>query len=143
MTEFAARGTIFSIEIGTGGTYTDVAQVRGIGGPSLAADPLDVSAHDDGARFYRDFIQGFHDPGEVTLELLFEPALVTQGDFSEGLLGLYDSGEVHHYRVIWPTTGADTWDFDGIVVGYEPDAPHDDALVATVTIKLVGAPVFN
>ena len=145
MTERAAKGSALAIEIDASpGTFTTVAQVRNIDGPSLALDPLDVSANDDDPRFYRDFIPGWHDPGEVTVELIWDPADATQGDFPEGLLGIYDVAEVHVFRFQTPPFGApQTWVFSGIVTGYEPGAPFDEALTATVTIKLVGAPTLS
>ena len=142
MTEFAAKGTTLGIEIGTGGTFTVVSQVRNISGPSLALDPIDVSTHDDAAKFYRDFLPGFHDPGEVTLELIWDPSSGTQGPGGEGLLELYDSAVEHGFQITWPNAAADTWEFQGLVTAYEPAAPFDDALTASVTIKLVGAPTF-
>ena len=144
MTERAAKGTVLGIEIAAvPGTFTDLAQVRNLDGPGLALDPLDVSAHDDGAKFYRDFIGGWHDPGELTLEVLFDPAEPTQAAGLDGLLLIYDDAEVHNFRIVWPpSTGADTWNFAALVSGYEPGAPFDDALTATITLKLAGAPTY-
>ena len=145
MGEQAAKGTRFGIEIDASpGTFTDTAQVRNVSGPSLALDPLDVSAHDDDSRFYRDFIAGWHDPGEVTLELLFDNLEPTHEDAPEGLIGIYDAAEVHGFEISWPPNVLGTsWQFDGIVTGFEPGAPFDEALTATVTIKLTMVPTYN
>lgn len=142
MTKYAGKGVVFGIEItATPGTYTPLAQVRGLGGPSLAQDALDVSCHESPG-FYRQFVPGFHDAGEISLDLLFDPVEPTQDLATDGLLEIYNDGEVHNFQIIWPDAGATEWDFAGIVTGYEPEAPVDEVLAASVTIKLTGAPTF-
>ena len=143
MTKIAAKGVVFAIEdTAIPGTFVTVAQVRNMSGPTLGADAVDVSHHGLGTRFYRKKVQGFKDPGEVTLDLLFDPVEVTQDLTTDGLLELYDTGASHAFRITWPDAGATEWDFDGIITGYEPDAPFDEALTASVTIMIDKAPTF-
>ena len=142
MTKIAAKGVVFGIEdTALPGTYVTVAQVRNMSGPTMAADAIDVSHHGL-SRMYRRKVQGFKDGGEVTLDLLFDPVEVTHDLTTDGLLELFDTGVTHNFRITWPDVGATEWDFSGILTGYEPDAPFDDALTASVTIMVDDAPTF-
>ena len=139
--KFAAKGTLFQTEIAAvPGTYQTVAQIRNIGGPGLQQDALDVSFLDSvGA--YRQFVGGFNDPGEIGIELMFDPTDATQDDVGvDGLLSIYDLHEVVGFQVVWPD--ATIWRFQGLVTAYEPSAPVDDVLTAAITVKLSGQPTF-
>lgn len=143
MTKMAAKGVVLGIEItATPGTYTPLAQVRGLSGPALAADVLDVTCHESPG-FYRQKVSGLLDAGEVTLDLLFDPVEATQGDGVDGILALFDAGATHNFQIVWPDVALSEWDFAGIVSGYQPDAPVDDVLSASVTITLTGQPDYS
>ena len=135
MAKSAAKGvTITSI----GGA---IAQVFSLSGPSLSNDPVEVSTHES-VKFYREFVPGFRDGGEITLGLRFDPAEDTQSNAVNGLLSIFDLGSLVSFEILWPNTAASTWSFLGMVTGYEPSADFDAALEAQVTIKLSGAPTF-
>ena len=143
MTKYAAKGTLLLAEIAAvPGTYQTVGQVRNLAGPTLAGDGVDLSHHDVAAG-YRVFKPGLNDAGEVTVELLFDPVDPTQDDVGvDGLLSIYDQREVHNFRMTFSDVGLTQWDFAALITGYEPAAPHDEALTATITLKLSGQPAF-
>ena len=143
MPPYASRGTLFQAGDGAGpGVFTTRAQVRSISGPSLKNNALDVSEH-DGPLPYMEFIPGLNDPGEVTIELLFDPADPTQDEGGpDGLLFTYNAAALRNYAIVWPDTAGTTWEFEAIITAYEPGAAVDDALTATLTFKLAGAPAF-
>ena len=66
--------------------------MQSIGGVTISSDEVDVTTLDAGD--YRQYIQGFKDPGETTLTVIFDPALPDQGTDPNGLLGLFASGAV-------------------------------------------------
>ena len=117
MGKFAAKGTLLQLSDGGGPpTFTTLANVRNISGPSLAQDPVEVSCHES-ASFYREFVSGFKDAGEVSAELLFDPADATQSEATDGLLDIYGLGDTREYRIVWPNTAGSEWDFSAIITG--------------------------
>lgn len=144
MTKYAAKGTLLQAEIAAApGTFQTVAQVRSIGGPTLGGDAIDLSHHSVPAA-YRVFQPGVNDAGEITIEVLFDPADPTQDNVGvDGLLSIYDQREVHLFRVVFSDTGATIWESEGMITSYEPTAPFDEALTASITMKLTGQPVFD
>ncbi|MEH0567811.1 phage tail tube protein [Streptomyces scabiei] len=46
------------------------------------------------------------------------------------------------YKVVWPGT-LGNWAFKAIITNFEPEAPHDDKLAASVTYKVSGKPTIT
>ena len=137
MGKFAAKGVTLS---GPGG---DIAQVFSFSGPSLSNDPVEVSTHES-VKFYREFVPGFRDGGEVTIGIRFDPAEPTHSEqAAPGLLNIFERDVVSPFTITWPNLQASTWAFEAIVTGYEPSADFDAALEAQVTFKLTSAPTFT
>ena len=142
MTAMAAFGT--TLGIGDGGgpeTFTTIAQVRTSSGPGLSADTIEVSHHESTGG-WRTFVAGMKDGGEVGLDLLFDPVAATHKDASGGLLDLLDSGAENNFELTFSDTASTTWTFAGLVTGFEPTAPYDGELTASVSIKVTGQPTL-
>jgi len=62
--------------------------------------------------------------------------------FNGGLTGL-DANEKH--QLVFPDdpTTPTTWAFAAILTGFEPDAPYDDKLSASLTFKVTGKPTLS
>jgi len=137
----SAFGTL--LKIGDGGepeTFTTIAEVTDISGPSLSADTIDVTSHDSPGG-YREFIQGLKDAGEVTFTINFIPTEATH-DASTGLLKDYNDGTLRNFQLVFPDPGNTTWSFAAVVTGFEPSEPTDDKLSADVTLKISGQPTL-
>lgn len=119
----------------------EIAYVTNIGGPGLARDTLE-STHHRSTAMYRTFIKGLKDGGEVSLDLNFDPANATHNAAAGILADFANDVDISTWVITWPDTGLTTWTFDGIVTGFEPSAPFDDKLSATVTIKVSGQPTL-
>lgn len=134
MAKFEAYGAAF--KIGNGGgpeTFTTVAQVRTIGGPSLTAETIDVSTHDGAG--YREFVASLIDPGEVTLEIVWDPDAATHDSMFDDLV----ARTLRNVQIVWPDATSTTWSFAGQFTRFEPSAPVDGDLSASVTYKVSGA----
>lgn len=114
-------------------TYTAVANVTSVGGPSLEAEQIDVTSHDSASGF-EEFVAGIKRGGEVEIEGNFDPGNATH----ESLLDDFDSGDVEEYQLIFPTSPTVTWTFDAVVTAFAPEAPYDDKLAFSATLKLTG-----
>ena len=90
MAKFTGKGATISVK-GGGATpaYAAVGQVAEIGNIDVSADEVEVTTLDAGD--YRDYLQGFKDPGTCQLKVIFDPALADQDDDPDGLFGLFTS----------------------------------------------------
>ena len=124
--------------LGDGATvpgYNLVANVTNIGGPSLALDVEDVTAHNstDG---WEEVIATILRTGEVTLDINYDPAAATHKNAALGLLHKL----INRTLTVWTLGGPiGAWTFSAYVIGFEPGAPFDGKLTASVTLKITGA----
>lgn len=136
-----AYGTL--LKIGDGGgpeTFTTVAEVVNISAPSLALDTIDVTNHSSTAA-WREFVAGLLDAGEVTFDINYIPTAATH-NATNGLIRDLKNRTKRNFKLVFPDSGSTTWDFSAYVTGFEPDAPVDDKLAASVTLKLTGQPTL-
>jgi predicted secreted protein len=113
--------------------FTAVAHLTGVTPPGLSRDTIDVSDHDSPDQ-WREFIGGMKDGGEVSVDINYDPPVhdVIAADF--------DDPKPRSYKVVFPDDDATTWSFQAILTGFEPDAPFDDKLSASLTWKVSGKP---
>lgn len=112
-------------------TFTAVAEVNSISGPNLTRDTIDVTSLDSTGG-YREFIGGFRDGGEVTLEMNFTL------DGYDDLKADFDNDTMWTYQIVLPDSGNTTFEFDGLVTSLGLGIPMDDKITADVTIKVSG-----
>jgi predicted secreted protein len=125
-----ALGTI--LQIGTG-TPVTVAGLTSIGGLELSADTIDVTTLDsDGG--YREFIAGFKDAGEVSLE-----GYLKLDEGQQALYTLFESGDVEDFTIQFPDNFG-KWEFKGVVTGFSTSADLEDPLSFSATIQVSGKP---
>jgi hypothetical protein len=138
MAKYTGRGAKFSIEGGTPGTYTEVAQVQSIGSIDITADETEVTTLDNTSGF-REFLQTFKDAGEMPLTLVWDPELPSHGPAAGGLWALFIAGTVTNMKIEWATVPPYAATFAGFVKSYPtPQATPDDALMAEVSIRVAG-----
>ena len=126
-----AKYSAFGTALKKGGvTY---AQVTNISGPGLSLDTQDVTSHDS-AGAWEEVVGTILRSGEITLEIVYDPANATHKYAAGGLLYDLVSRTAIALSLVFP--GAVTWSFNALVTGFEPSAPVDGALTASVTLKL-------
>ena len=127
------------LQRGDGATPTEafaaIANVTDITPPGIERETYDVTAHDS-LEGWREFIGGLKDGGEVEIEVNYDPrehdTLIS--DFADAL--------PRNYKVVWPGT-LGSWAFAAILTNFEPEAPHDDKLAASLTFKVSGKPTIT
>lgn len=117
---------------GSPGTYDEIAEVFNITPPSDSIDVIDAT-HMQSPDATREFILGLRDPGECSFEINFVPG----GDGDTAIQAWRDARERRSCRITFPNNV--TWTFSGLLTGYEPAAPTDDKMTATVTIKVTSS----
>lgn len=115
-------------------TFTAIADVTNIGGPGLSRETLDVTSHGS-PNAYMQFLGGLKDPGEVSADINYQPSA---HDF---LVEDFEDNEPRNYQLVFPDTT--TWTFPAILTGFEPEAPYDDKLSASLTFKVSGKPTLS
>src|SRR5690606_13075173 len=131
----AKRALGTKLQIGKDSPVT-VAGLTSIGGLELSADTIDVTTLDsDGG--YREFIAGFKDAGEVSLEGYLE---LEEGKGQKDLYDLFESGGTEDFTISFPN-GA-KWEFKGVVTGFSTSADLEDPLSFSATIKVSGKPTL-
>lgn len=138
----AAFGTLLKIGAGettTDETFTTVAEVTNISGPSFELSTTEVTAHDGGG--WDEFVATIKRGGEISLDINFGPAEATH-DYDGGLLQDFDNRTLRNFQLIFPDTATTTWTIPAYVTGFETSAPVDGALTAAVTLRISGAPTL-
>jgi len=138
----SAFGTL--LQIGDGGSpesFTTIAEVSSISGPSLSLDAVEITHHSstDG---WREFVGGLLDGGEVSFDINFLPTDATH-NASTGLLADMMNRTRRNFKLVFPDSGSTTWSFTALVTAFEPAEPTDDKLAASVTLKLTGKPTLT
>ena len=135
MAKYAAYGTLLKR------AGTTIANVQSISGPGLTLDTEDVTTHDSTAA-WEEVVATILRSGEVSMDIIYDPNAATHKYAAGGLLSDLVLRTAVSYTLIFPSSGTVTWTFTAFVTGFEPSAPHDGALTASVTFKLTGAPTL-
>lgn len=123
-------GTFFKVRTSTGpDVYETIGQQTNVTPYGIAVDSIDAS-HEDSEGAWREFIAGLKDAGEASLDIHYVP-----GGAAEALL-LSLLGTTQVCRSVFPS-GARV-DYSGFITGMSPEAPMDDKMVMSVTVKLSG-----
>lgn len=135
MSAIDAFGTKWAFSTDGGTTFVNVADVTKIDVLAIKADTTDASSHDSPSQ-WREFIGGMKDAGDLSMEVNYDPSV--HGTILANVGGL----PIKH-KITLTDAGAAVVAFDAIITGIKAQAPYDDKLAATVTIKVSGAPVIT
>ena len=131
------------LKIGDGGateTFTTIAEVQDISGPSFSLDTAEVTSHSS-AGGWKEYIGTLVDGGEVSFDINFLPTETTHG-YSAGLLKDLVNKTVRNFQLVFPDASSTTWQFAALVTKFETSEPYGDKLSASVTLKLTGQPTL-
>jgi predicted secreted protein len=116
--------------------YVALAEVKSITPPSIDVDQVEVT-HMQSPNRFREYISGLLDGGEASFEMNFIPGSTSDDRLFELLNLPTGVSRRRACRISYPN--GVTWSFNAEVTGYEPDVPFDDAMTATVTLKVTGS----
>lgn len=134
MAKVRSVGTTF--KMGEVTATTAIGGLTSIGGIEISADTVDVTALDSEGG-YREFLAGFKDAGDVSLEGYLDDEDAGQAASYTAL----ESGEVQKCEIAFPN--GSKWTFDGIVTGFSTSAALEDAVSFSATVKVSGKPTFT
>ncbi|WHX19830.1 phage tail tube protein [Streptomyces malaysiensis subsp. malaysiensis] len=126
------------LQRGDGGspeTFTAIANATSITPPALARETLDVTSHGSPDQ-WREYLGGLKDGGEVSIDINYDPRL------HDTLVEDFNDPNPRNYKVVWPGT-LGNWAFAAVLTSFEPEAPHDDKLAASLTFQVSGKPTLT
>ena len=124
-------GAAFGIK--SGSTYTAVAEVVSIEGPSFAREAVDAT-HLGSADGYREYIAGLMDGGEVSIEMNYIPSA------SDTIVAALQANTMGSFQITF--SSGIRFQFDAVVTAYSVTTPLADKMTASATFKVSGKPVF-
>ena len=116
-------------------TFTDVAEITSIDVLDIDVETIETSSHSSAGQ-WREFAAGMKDGGELSMEINYDPAL-------HATLLAEVGADPKDQKIILPDAGLGEVTYKGIVTGFQAQAPYDDKLAATVTVKATGAVTFT
>lgn len=112
--------------------FTEIGEVFEFTPPEQMDDEIEVS-HFRSPDGYKEFIGGMTDPGECTFGINYIP-----GGQTEVLIMTAKAGKRPvPFEVEWPN--GSVWAFNNLIRGFNPTAPLNDRLTATVTGRVSGS----
>lgn len=116
---------------------TTVSELTSISFPGISADSIDVTTHNNSDKF-REFIKGLSDGGEITIE-----GNMDYTDY-DTVYAAAITTSLYSATVTLPTSPSESQFLANVFVsGLEGDAPVDDKLNFSATLKVTGKPVFQ
>ena len=137
----AAYGTL--LKIGDGGgpeVFTTLAEVKGIEGPTMETEVIDVTTHSSAAAgAFREKLATLIDAGEVTFDLNMVP-----GDTQHDALRTDQLNRTKRNFELWfPSSGSADIEFEAVVTNFPLSFPVDGTIESSVTLTITKAPTFN
>jgi hypothetical protein len=141
MTAYAATGTLLQVDDGGGVTFTTVANVGDIDGPAVSVDTEEYTNHSSPGG-YEQLLPTIKRSGEVSFPVSWDPNDPTH-DGTTGLVFLANARLTRNWRMVFPTSPARRWNFQGFITEFSTGAPVAGMLSADVTIKVTGQPTLS
>lgn len=115
-------------------SWEAISEVLSISGPTMSRGTIDVT-NLDSAGGYREFITGFRDAGEITVNINY---------YKDGYKSLkedFEADDPRWYKIVLPDNQA-LW-FEAYVTGIPLDIPLDSQISYNVTFKITGATDYD
>lgn len=124
--------------------WVTIGEVKNITPPQFSRDAVDAT-HTESPDGFREFVAGLSDAGEMSCELNLVPDSYTM----DLILGTFSTREPQQFRILFadgtqtgPSPTCSRFTANGIVTGFPLEAPMDDVMSATLTVKITGKPTF-
>ena len=115
-------------------TFTALGvEVTNLSAPNMSRNAVDVT-HSASPSSTREFIAGLIDSGEFSVDINFIPAT------SDVVITAIQAARAT-WQILFPNDIA--WTFEAFCTGYNPTAPLDDKMTASVTFKISGLPTIS
>lgn len=130
-----AQGALLQVE---NTTFVTVPEVSRMNTPSVRVEQVDVTSHDSAGGF-REYLAGFKDAENVTVELNWVVGNVVH-DF---LRTIADAGTTVNWKQTIKGTGDKVCAFSGYIESLQVQVNAGEAQKATMVIRVSGQPVWD
>jgi len=127
---FSGVGTTLTINGNT------ISEINSITGPNPTRDFIDVTSLDSSGG-YREFITGFRDAGELTMNCNFSVAAW------DDWYNAFEISSTTTCVITLPNTAASQFEFSGYCTSISLGIPLDDKVTMDITFKLTGPITFT
>lgn len=145
MATVAYSGPGFKLQLGSttgdAGSFTTVAGVKDISGPSINFDVIDIT-NQDSADGFEEIMPSLAHGGEVDFDCIYDPYNVTQGQ-AAGLIYLANNKIKRGYRVLLADLHNSYWSFDAYVVSVQYKGPVANVETLTIKLRITGKPTVK
>lgn len=141
----AAINTLFKIgSQGCPQTFTTIANVGDLSGPSVSGTVVDVTSHSTGSP-WREKIVTLLDGGEISLPLFFIPSSSGPDGHNgtNGLLSVFTNRELRRYSLTFPDGAQTTYYFDAYITKFNFTEPVAGVVTANCTFTITSEPIFE
>ena len=129
---FRGSGTVLSRgDAASPEVFVAVGDVISISGPAITKDEIEVTALDSTAK---EFIGALDDPGEITMELNWNP----QDAEHVNLRSDAEGNSVLNYQIVWSDVSGTQVDFAAEVMEFSLNTEPNDAVKGSVRMKISG-----
>lgn len=133
MAVFRGAGTTFARGDGASPeAFTTVGDVVSLGGPQIQKDEIEITALDSTAK---EFLGALDDPGELSLELNWNPQDTQHVALRQDAEGTAQ----RNYRIVFNDVSSTQIDLTGEVMEFSLNTEPNDAVKASIRIKVSGA----
>lgn len=132
---FDWNGVTLHYSVDTSSTWTEVAQLTDLDGPSMEVAEIDITSNDD---TWDQFDPGTFNAGEISFT-----GRMTALDSLEDQLGIaLTTTHVTTWKITFPDAASTVWRFPGWLKSLGASGSLNNAYDRSGTIKLTAAPVF-
>ena len=131
MAKSRSVGTVFNID------DQKVGGLSSISGVEISSETTDVTALDN-TTGYKEFLGGFKDGGEISLEGFLDGDDAGQ----DAMYAAMDDQEEHNFSIVFPKAIGKTWTFKGIVTKFSTSVALSDGIKFSASVKVYGKPSF-
>jgi hypothetical protein len=132
------------LKIGDGATptenFTTIAELLDIDGVTLKANTEDATNHSSPGGF-EEKIPTTLAAGPIKFGINFIPTGATHS-YSTGLIKDFKNKTKRNFQLVFPDSGATTWNFAAYVTSVDIKAPVKGKLTADVTLDITGQPTL-
>lgn len=132
MTKFFGYRSIIATSTG------ELAQLTGFDGPGVDFPEVDTTTMDSSSN-YRTSVAGLGEPGDVTLEMLYDPTHASHKILAAAALNRTQKT----WTVYHGSSTGDTDTFEAWVKSINRTIPMDNMISASVTIHVTGVPGYT
>lgn len=136
MTKHFGYGAVLQVTTTTGDAA--IGQVLSITGPGVDFPDVDTTTMDSSSN-YRTFVPGLGDPGELTINVLYDPAAVAH----KRLAYYMGQRSTKAFKLYHGTTAADEDAFSAHIKSISREIPMDNMISADITLKVTGKPGYT